>query len=64
MLLAIDLGNTQTHIGMFRGEELVESWRLATVRVTKTAPHWLRGDLIGVVRAGRRRRVRIPVEAV
>src|SRR3954462_12878350 len=34
MLLAIDLGNTQTHIGMFRGEELVESWRLATVRVT------------------------------
>jgi type III pantothenate kinase len=34
MLLAIDLGNTQTHIGMFRGEELVESWRLPTVRVT------------------------------
>jgi type III pantothenate kinase len=34
MLLAIDLGNTQTHIGMFRGEELVESWRLATVRET------------------------------
>ena len=34
MLLAIDLGNTQTHIGMFRGEELVEHWRLATVRET------------------------------
>jgi len=34
MLLAIDLGNTQTHIGMFRGEELVENWRLATVRET------------------------------
>src|SRR5947207_2812762 len=34
MLLAIDLGNTQTHIGMFKGEELVESWRLATVRET------------------------------
>src|SRR3954462_4494719 len=34
MLLAIDLGNTQTHIGMFRGEELAESWRLATVRET------------------------------
>ena len=32
MLLAIDAGNTQTHIGMFRGEELVESWRLATAR--------------------------------
>jgi type III pantothenate kinase len=32
MLLAIDVGNTQTHMGMFRGEELVESWRLATER--------------------------------
>jgi type III pantothenate kinase len=32
MLLAIDVGNTQTHIGMFRGAELVESWRLATDR--------------------------------
>ena len=34
MLLAIDLGNTQTHIGMFRDGKLVESWRLATVRET------------------------------
>jgi type III pantothenate kinase len=34
VLLAIDLGNTQTHLGMFRGEELVEHWRLATVRET------------------------------
>ncbi|MEA2473158.1 MAG: type pantothenate kinase [Thermoleophilaceae bacterium] len=34
MLLAIDLGNTQTHLGMFRGEQLVEHWRLATVRET------------------------------
>jgi type III pantothenate kinase len=32
MLLAVDVGNTQTHIGMFRGEELVEHWRIATVR--------------------------------
>jgi type III pantothenate kinase len=32
MLLAIDVGNTQTHIGLFRGEELVEHWRLATNR--------------------------------
>jgi type III pantothenate kinase len=32
MLLAIDAGNTQTHIGMFRDEELVEHWRLATER--------------------------------
>ena len=34
MLLAIDVGNTQTHIGMFRDEELAENWRLATVRET------------------------------
>jgi type III pantothenate kinase len=32
VLLAIDVGNTQTHLGMFRGDELVEHWRLATDR--------------------------------
>jgi type III pantothenate kinase len=32
VLLAVDVGNTQTHIGMFRGEELVEHWRFATRR--------------------------------
>ena len=32
MLLAIDVGNTQTHIGAFDGEELVEHWRFATDR--------------------------------
>lgn len=30
MLLAVDIGNTQTHIGCFEGEELSESWRLPT----------------------------------
>jgi type III pantothenate kinase len=30
MLLAVDIGNTQTHLGCFVGSELVESWRLAT----------------------------------
>jgi type III pantothenate kinase len=30
MLLAIDVGNTQTHIGTFDGEELVEHWRFGT----------------------------------
>jgi type III pantothenate kinase len=30
MLLAIDVGNTQTHIGTFQGEDLVEHWRFAT----------------------------------
>jgi type III pantothenate kinase len=34
VLLAIDVGNTQTHIGMFRDEELVEHWRFATSRTT------------------------------
>lgn len=32
MLLALDVGNTQTHIGMYRDGELVEHWRLATDR--------------------------------
>jgi type III pantothenate kinase len=32
MLLVVDVGNTQTHIGTFRGDELVEHWRFATVR--------------------------------
>ena len=31
MLLAIDVGNTQTHLGAFRGDELVEHWRFRTV---------------------------------
>jgi type III pantothenate kinase len=32
VLLAIDVGNTQTHVGMFDGDELVEHWRFATLR--------------------------------
>jgi type III pantothenate kinase len=32
MLLVVDVGNTQTHFGMFRDTELVEHWRFATVR--------------------------------
>ncbi len=32
MLLAIDVGNTQTHLAMFEGDRLVEHWRFATVR--------------------------------
>lgn len=30
MLLTIDVGNTQTHIGAFRGESMAEHWRFAT----------------------------------
>jgi type III pantothenate kinase len=32
MLLAIDVGNTQTHVGAFDGSELVEHWRFSTDR--------------------------------
>jgi type III pantothenate kinase len=32
MLLVVDVGNTQTHFGAFRDEELLEHWRFATVR--------------------------------
>jgi len=30
MLLAVDVGNTQTHLGAFEGAELAHDWRLAT----------------------------------
>ncbi len=30
MLLAVDVGNTQIHLGIFAEEELVDHWRLAT----------------------------------
>jgi type III pantothenate kinase len=30
MLLAVDVGNTQTVLGLFDGEQLVEHWRIAT----------------------------------
>ncbi len=32
MLLAIDIGNTNTSLGIFDGENLIEQWRIATVR--------------------------------
>jgi type III pantothenate kinase len=32
MLLAIDIGNTQTHLGAFKNGKLLEHWRLATER--------------------------------
>jgi type III pantothenate kinase len=30
MLLAVDIGNTQTHLGAFEGDELAEHWRFQT----------------------------------
>jgi type III pantothenate kinase len=32
VLLVVDVGNTQTHLGAFRGAELVHDWRFATRR--------------------------------
>jgi type III pantothenate kinase len=45
MLLAVDVGNTQTVLGLYDGDELREHWRLATER-TRT------GDELGVLLAG------------
>jgi type III pantothenate kinase len=44
VLLAVDVGNTQTVLGLYRGEELVEHFRLATDR-SRT------GDELGVTLA-------------
>jgi type III pantothenate kinase len=32
MLLVVDVGNTQTHLGTYAGTELTQHWRFATVR--------------------------------
>ena len=45
MLLAVDVGNTQTVLGLFAGTELRGDWRLATERSTTA-------DELGVVLAG------------
>jgi type III pantothenate kinase len=45
VLLAVDVGNTQTVLGLYAGEELREHWRLASVR-TRT------GDELGVFYSG------------
>ena len=34
MLLVVDVGNTQTHVGAYDGESLVADWRFATVRAS------------------------------
>jgi type III pantothenate kinase len=45
MLLAADVGNTQTALGLFEGDVLSDHWRLATERSTTA-------DELGVVLAG------------
>jgi type III pantothenate kinase len=63
MLLAIDVGNTNIVLGVFRGTELAQSWRLATLRertadelgilvISLCAHHQLtRSDITGIVMA-------------
>src|SRR5438552_9645906 len=46
------------------GDLTASAGDLVDVRVTSAAPHFLRGDLMRIVRPGRRRRIRIPVVAV
>jgi type III pantothenate kinase len=39
MLLVIDVGNTNTVLGLYRGKELIRSWRLTTDKA-RTADEW------------------------
>lgn len=45
MLLAVDVGNTQTVLGLYPDGELTDHWRLATER-------WTTADELGVLLAG------------
>lgn len=65
MLLAVDVGNTNTVLGVFRGSELIANWRLTTARdqtvdeygiltrdlftIAKLDPHEIRGVIISSV---------------
>jgi type III pantothenate kinase len=46
MLMVIDVGNTNTVLGLYRGEELSHNWRLSTER-ERTADEW--GILIRIL---------------
>jgi type III pantothenate kinase len=53
MLLAIDVGNTQTHLGAFDGSELVEHWRFSTDReATGDELAIILNDLLGLSKIG------------
>src|SRR5258707_9331597 len=61
MLLTIDVGNTNTVLGVFRGEELIANWRLTTARAQTVDEYGVlarnlvsytgvnQGDITGVV---------------
>lgn len=44
MLLAFDVGNTDTVLGVFRGHDLVRNWRIST-ETNKSADEY--GMLVG-----------------
>ena len=41
MLLAIDVGNTHTVIGIYRNDTLVADWRMASLTHRTADEHWL-----------------------
>ncbi len=59
MLLAVDVGNTQTVLGLFEGERLAESFRLATDPV-RTGDEL--GVTLGVALRARGRRRDLPLD--
>ncbi len=56
MLLAMDVGNTNTVLGVFRGNELLANWRLTTAR-DQTVDEYgiLTRELFTLARLGRDR---------
>lgn len=50
MLLAVDIGNTQTAVGLFEGEQLIGAWRAATIS-HRTADE-LTAHISGLLRLG------------
>ncbi len=53
MLLVIDVGNSNTVLGLYRGMDLVHNWRLTTSR-ERTADEWamITHDLFGLTKLG------------
>jgi tRNA-2-methylthio-N6-dimethylallyladenosine synthase len=54
----------QNKLVHFAPAEGLRAGDFVPVAITGAAPHWLRGEIAGAVRAGRPRRTRIPVEVV
>jgi type III pantothenate kinase len=46
MLLAIDIGNTNTVLGIFDGERLIESWRLVSSHTRTADEYWITVKLL------------------